>query len=180
MSVKEEKIYNYIYDNKINIEKIMKDYDNYIKTIIRKSCITFFKEDEEEILLDVYLTIWNNQNKLDINKNISPYIAGITKNLILKKAGKLKREYNIDDYEEKIIDNISIDTECEKIERRRNIIETIKRMKEEDKEIFINYYYKQFKIREIAIIQNVSEEKVKSKLFRIRKKIRKMLKEEER
>lgn len=179
MSVKEEKIYNYIYNNKINIEKIMKDYNNYIKTIIKNSSVIFSNEDQEEIVLDVYLTIWNNQNKLDINKNITPYIAGIAKNLIRKKAGKLKKEYNIDDYEEKIIDSMRIDIEYEKIEKRKNIITTIKKMKDEDKEIFINYYYKQFKIKEIAIIQNISEAKVKTKLFRIRKKIRKLLKEEE-
>ena len=179
MSVKEGKIYNYVYDNKINIEEIMKDYNSYIKTIIKNSSVKFSNEDQEEILLDVYLTIWNNQKKIDINKNITPYIAGITKNLIRKKAEKLKNEYNIDDYEETIKNSISVEGEYEIIERRKNIITTIKKMKDEDKEIFINYYYKQFKIKEIAIIQNISEAKVKTKLFRIRKKIRKLLKEEE-
>lgn len=178
MSVKEEKIYSYIDDNKINIEKIMNNYNNYIKTIIKKSNITFSIEDEEEILLDVYLTIWNNQYKLNISKNISPYIAGVTKILMLKKVGKLKKEYNIDEYEEKIIDSINIELEYEKIEKKKKAIEVIKKMKEEDRKIFIYYYYKQQKVKEIATILNVSEGKVKTKLFRMRKKIKKILEEE--
>lgn len=59
----------------------MKNYNNYIYTIIKRSTIMFSKEDEEEITLDVYLTLWNNKEKLDINKSMTAYIAGITKNL---------------------------------------------------------------------------------------------------
>lgn len=31
-------------------------------------CNNFSDEDIEEIILDVFLTLWNNQNKLDINQ----------------------------------------------------------------------------------------------------------------
>lgn len=76
-----DKIYNYIKNNELEIEEIMKNYNNYIYTIIKRSTIMFSKEDEEEITLDVYLTLWNNKEKLDINKSMTAYIAGITKNL---------------------------------------------------------------------------------------------------
>lgn len=48
-------------------------------------------------------------------------------------------------------------------------------MKENDIEIFELYYYSSMKISEISNILNISEFSIKSKLFRIRKKIKKEL-----
>lgn len=171
-----DKIYNYIKNNELEIEEIMKNYNNYIYTIIKRSTIMFSKEDEEEITLDVYLTLWNNKEKLDINKSMTAYIAGITKNLILKKIRQQKHIENIEDYQEKLtsIQNIELDY----VESQKNelIINELDKMKKEDKEIFISYYYKERKVKEIAIIFKMSESKVKSKLFRIRNKLKKILK----
>ena len=80
-----QKIDNYMNGKILNIELAMKDYNNYIYKIIKNKYNNFSDEDIEEIILDVFLTLWNNQNKLDINQKMSSYIAGITKNLIKKK-----------------------------------------------------------------------------------------------
>lgn len=48
-------------------------------------------------------------------------------------------------------------------------------MKEEDIEIFNLYYYSSMKIKEIARVLNIPEFKVKSRLHRVRKKIKKEL-----
>lgn len=57
----------------------------YIFMIIKNSGCVFDNEDIEEIASDVFLAIWKNKEKLDINKEIAPYIAGTTKKLILKR-----------------------------------------------------------------------------------------------
>ena len=44
----------------------------------------------EEIASDVFLVIWKNKERLDINKEIAPYIAGTTKKLILKRKNNIK------------------------------------------------------------------------------------------
>lgn len=131
-----QKIYNYMDGKILNIELAMKDYNNYIYKIIKNKYNNFSDEDIEEIILDVFLTLWNNQNKLDINQKMSSYIAGITKNLIKKKY----------------------------------------RTNNNDKNIFIKYYYWGQSIKEISNSFNISESKVKSKLFRTRKKLHKVLK----
>ena len=149
----------------------------YVYIIIKNSESTFSNEDIEEIASDVFLTIWKNKEKLDINKEIAPYIAGITRNLILKKKSKIKD--NIEDiaglqnylYEE-------IDVTHNQIEQNEkiNILNNqLIKMKEEDKNIFTYYYYKSKKIKEISIIIGISEIKVKSRLSRIRKKLKKEL-----
>ena len=65
----------------------------YVYVIIKNSKYGFNNEDIEEIASDVFLAIWQSRNKLEINKEITPYIAGITKNLILKKQKKNKKNY---------------------------------------------------------------------------------------
>ena len=165
------KIYNYIDNDKLKIEEIIKDYTNYIKKIIQNTdYVRLPKEDIEEIILDVFLAVWKNQNRLDINKNMSSYISGITKNLFIKKYKKYRIHESIDDYEEKCIDLTS--------EKQKILVEEFKKIKkEEDKEIFTMYYYEEKNIKEISKICNMSESKIKSKLFRVRRKLKKALKE---
>lgn len=175
MEVKNRKIYNYMSNNILNMEDIMNDYTNYIYTIIRNSYINLQNEDVEEIVLDVFLTIWNNQNKLDINKKLSSYIVGITRNLIKKKYRNYTTNDNIEDYEDQLVDLTNIELIFSENEKQKVILNELEKMKNEDKEIFIQYYYGERKINEIAKMFNISESKVKSKLFRIRKKLKKVL-----
>ena len=171
-----QKIYNYMDGKIINIELAMKDYNNYIYKIIRNKYNNFSDEDIEEIILDVYLTLWNNQSKLDINQNMSSYIAGITKNLIKKKYRTNKNSENIEEYEDKIIDISNIEMSFIQREKSRIINNELNSMKLEDKDIFIKYYYWGQSIKEISKFFNISESKVKSKLFRTRKRLYKILK----
>ena len=54
MKVEDRKIYTYIENNKLQMEKIMANYSNYISAIIRNSYIELSSEDVEEVLLDVF------------------------------------------------------------------------------------------------------------------------------
>ena len=175
MEVKNRKIYNYISNNILKIEDIMNDYTNYIYTIIRNSYVNLPDEDVEEIVLDVFLTIWNNQSKLDINKKLSSYIVGITRNLIKKKYRNYITNDNIEDYEDQLVDLTNIELIISENEKQKVILGELEKMKNEDKEVFIQYYYEERNIKEISKMFNISESKVKSKLFRIRKKLKKVL-----
>lgn len=177
MIVKNRKIDDYFINDILQIENLMNDYTNYILKIIRNFSINLPEEDTEEIILDVFLALWNNQDKLIRDFNMSAYIAGITKNLIKKKYKKLKNVENIEDYDEKLVSLDNIELEYSETEKNRAILEEINKMNKDDKDIFIAYYYDEKRIKEIAIMFNFSEAKVKSRLFRIRKKLKKVLKE---
>lgn len=84
---------------------------------------------------------------------------------------------NIEDYEEKLVDLSNIELTVSFNEENRFIKKQIDKLKEEDKDIFISYYYDEKNIKEIAVMYNISESKVKSKLFRTRKRLKKILKE---
>ena len=179
MKIKDVQIYNYFSGNKLLIENVVDDFSNYIYTIIRNSNLKISDEDIEELVSDVIFALWKNQDKLDINKKITPYIAGITNNLIKKKYRDTKVFDNIEDYENNLIEDSNIELQFIENEFNEDIIKQLDKLKKEDKDIFILYYFNEKNIKDIANELNMSESKVKSKLFRTRKKFKKYLKERE-
>lgn len=171
----ENAIYMYIKDNVLDIDKIIDDFSGYLYTIIQNAG-NFMKEDIEEIISDTYLILWNNQYKLDLDKKLSPYLVGIVKNLIKQKYNIFNNSYeNIECYEDILITNERLDVVIENNEINRKIIELLNELKQDDREIFYEYYFYSRKIKEIASINNISESKVKVMLHRTRNKLRKEL-----
>lgn len=74
----------------------------------------------------------------------------------------------------------SMDLDIQYAEHRKNILimNELEEMKKIDKEIFLLYYFEEKKVKEIAVIYGITESKVKSKLYRVRKKISKKIREE--
>lgn len=54
-------IEKYKSNNELDIEKIILDYSNYIIRIIKNNSNVLTNEDMEEIVIDVFLAIWNNK-----------------------------------------------------------------------------------------------------------------------
>ena len=176
LKLEDRKIHTYIENDNLQMEMIIEDYSNYVKTIIRNSYINLSNEDVEEVVIDVFLTLWRNQDKLDINKSMSSYISGVTKNLIKYKYRQSKENLNIEEYEENLVEVSNMEVILSHNEKRNIITEELKKVKKEDSEIFIEYYYDDRSVKEISKIFNMSESKIKSKLFRVRKKKKKALK----
>ncbi len=174
-----ELIQDYKINGVLNIEQIYNKFYNYVNTIIINNSKGFLEdEDIEEIISDTFLILWKNSQKLDQNKYIKPYIAGITKNLIREKMRKKEKFLSILDYENSFEIKESIDLIIEEREKVNNLKEIIKKFNTKDKEIFELYYYEAKKIKDIAIILGISEVTVKQRLYRIRKKIRKIVEKE--
>ena len=171
----ENTIYMYIKENVLDIDKIIDDFSGYLYTIIQNAG-NFMKEDIEEIISDTYLILWNNQYKLDLDKKLSSYLVGIVKNLIKQKYKIFNNSYEkLECYEDILITNERLDVVIENNEINRKIIELLNELKQDDKEIFYEYYFYSRKIKEIASINNISESKVKVMLYRTRNKLRKEL-----
>lgn len=167
-------IKKYKNNNELDLEKIVGEYSGYVYKIIRNMSI-LSDEDTEEIISDTFFVLWKNKDKLDGEKLLSSYIAGIARNLVKEKTRVININADIADYENIIKDCTEINMLCEQREKISIIEKTVKAMKEDDIFIFNYYYYSSMKISEIASILNVSEFNVKSRLYRIRKKVRKEL-----
>ena len=168
------KIKHYIYNNKLDLEKIIIDYSAYVGTIIDNMAkYAISNEDKEEICSDVFFILWKNTYKLDINKVLSSYIAGITRNVVKEYLKKNKILYNISDYENNLYSYDKIDLLDSNIEEISKIEKKLDTMKEIDKKVFLDFYYSSKSIKDIAKEQNITEFSVKQRLYRIRNKIKK-------
>ena len=167
-------IREYIKNDELDLEKIIDEFSGYVYKIIKNMAV-LSDEDMEEIISDTFFILWKNKEKLDEGKLLSSYIAGIARNLVKEKARVVNINVDISNYENVLQDCEKMDMICEQREKISIIEKTVKAMKEDDIFIFNLFYYSSMKINEIANILNVSEFNVKSRLYRIRKKIKKEL-----
>ena len=169
-----EQLENYYKNNEIDIDQIIEDFAPYITTVINNgtdNSLSF--EDKEEIFSDTFFLLWKNRNRLNINVSLKSYLAGITSNLIKEKYRKLKIVYDISDFENESLNCINM------YENDRELIydveQKIKGLKDIDNEIINLFYYSSMSIKDIARKINISELNVKTRLHRIRKRIKKEL-----
>ena len=171
---KDREIKRYIKNNELDLERIINEYSSYIAIIINNMASTnLSNEDKEEIISEVFFILWKNKHKLDINKSLSSYIAGITRNLVKEYLRKIKINVDISDYENSLYGYDKIDFLDTNIQEIRHIEKKLENMKEIDKTIFLDFYYSSKSIKDIAKEQKISEFSVKQRLYRIRNKIRK-------
>lgn len=162
-------IYEYQINGELDIDKLIDDFEGYIRTIINNIAMENLSyEDKEEILSDVFFIIWKNKEK--ITTTVEAYAAGITRILVKEKLRKKKITCSIDELENVVS---TIDDLNENIFELESILNSIKNLKEIDIQILTLFYYEQRSTKEISKMLDISEMNVRTKLFRLRNKIRK-------
>ena len=158
--------------NEKAFEEIIYRFTPLVSNIIRNISSGYLNnEDIEEVTTDVFVTLWKNSEKLDVNM-LKPYIICIAKSRV---KDRLRREnkFGIVD-----IDSVDIADDGDIFEKYENeslvsdLKEEISKLKEPDKEILIRYYYYYQPVKEISEIMGINIETVKSKLQRTRKKLK--------
>ena len=158
--------------NEKAFEEIIYRFTPLVSNIIRNISSGYLSnEDIEEVTTDVFVTLWKNSEKLDVNM-LKPYIICIAKSRV---KDRLRREnkFGIVD-----IDSVDIADDGDIFEKYENeslvsdLKEEISKLKEPDKEILIRYYYYYQPVKEISEIMGINIETVKSKLQRTRKKLK--------
>lgn len=174
---KDKLIHNYFENRELKIKEIVNEYSKYVFIVIQNFSQNILKNDDiEELISDVFLAVWKNQDKLDYNYPIKSYIAGIARNLTKNKLRSLKI-YNFEPIEEnEEFYNEEIESVLESKEKFEIIEEVLEEFGEDGK-IFIMFYYQAKKSKEIARILNKSEFNINTKLHRMRKKIKLKLEE---
>ena len=158
-------------------EILINKYTAYVSTIvfnIANNLLT--KSDIEEIVTDVFVTLWRNSGTLR-GDNLKGYIACIAKCRTKDRLRKLKSVdiISIDEFEQP--DVIMLEENCEKQELCKSLREEVNKLNDPDREILIRYYYFYQKVSEIAEIMGIKAETVKTKLSRTRKKLKQVLEE---
>ncbi len=162
-------------DNTLNLHKIVNDFSGYIFIIIKnitKNLLT--DEDVEELISDVLLAVWKNKETLDLKAPLKPYVAGIAKNVAKNKLRSMKVACDYLDSDEDIKSEIDISELVESKETFEIISKELKKFGN-DRKIFIMFYCRGMKIKQIAERMDYTEFNVSTKLHRMRKKIKQAL-----
>ena len=160
--------------NNINLDEIVDEFTPYVKKVIDNMAgKNLSYEDKEEILTDTFFILWKNRNS-KINY-LDSYIAGIAKNLVKEKFKKCNITYNIEDYENNIKFFDELDMFSEEREKLNNLEIGYKALSEIELKLISMFYYSAKTVKEIAKELEMSETNVKTKLFRIRRKLKKYL-----
>ena len=158
--------------NEKAFEEIIYRFTPLVSNIIRNISSGYLNnEDIEEVTTDVFVTLWKNSEKLDVNM-LKPYIICIAKSRV---KDRLRREnkFGIVD-----IDSVDIADDGDIFEKYENeslvsdLKDEIAKLKEPDREILIRHYYYYQPVKEISEIMGINIETVKSKLQRTRKKLK--------
>ena len=167
-----DELKKYYINEELDLDRIVDDFTPYVTTVINNGAGKLSFEDKEEIFADTFLILWKNRNSLIIHNSLSSYLAGIARNLIKEKYRKLKIEYDFDELGE----SMSINMYEADRELIIDIEKKVSKLKKVDKEIFYLFYYNSKSVKDIARKLNISELNVKTKLHRIRRKIKNELK----
>ena len=165
---------NYIINDSLQLEKIVKNYSGYIYMIVKNMTNNVLNdEDIEEIISDVLLVVWKNKDQIEWFAPLKPYIAGVTKNITRNVLRKLKVNYEVIDEDLKSNEDVN-----EYIEQKEelDIIEKEINSFGKDSKIFIMFYYNGMKAKDIGTKLGMTESNVNVKLHRMKDKIKKSLK----
>ena len=161
--------------NEKAFEEIIYRFTPLVSNIIRNISSGYLSnEDIEEVTTDVFVTLWKNSEKLDVNM-LKPYIICIAKSRVKDRLRRENKFGIVDIDSVDIADDSEIFEKCENENLVSDLKEEIAKLKEPDREILIRHYYYYQPVKEISEIMGINIETVKSKLQRTRKKLKEEL-----
>ncbi|MDX1544333.1 MAG: RNA polymerase sigma factor [Christiangramia sp.] len=148
-------------------------YQNFVFTVaIRMLKVT---EEAEEVAQDSFIKAFDSLSGFRGESKFSTWLYRIVYHKALDRIKKNKRQQTYEIIEEIIddgLDHIENGLECMLSEERSRMInDCIKMLPEEEAAIISLYYFEEQSVREIAEITNLTEDNIKIKLYRSRKKL---------
>lgn len=156
--------------NPKGMDMLIENYSGIITSVVR-SHLGILKNYEEECISDVLFSVWESIEGYNKDKNsFKNWVCAIAKYKSINYRRKYLTKFETIDISNEIY---YIDEELLKSEIEEDITDILSCLKEEDKELFINYYIEGYKLEEIAIKKQTSIASLHTRLSRGRKKIRK-------
>ena len=173
----------YFNRNEKAVDETAKKYGNYCFTISKN--ILKNEGDAQECVNDTYLKAWNNIPPTKPSK-LKVFLGRITRNLSLdrykfsrtKKREGSEFELLLTELEECISSNLTVENEFDSNHVVEIINEWLLSQGAENRNLFVRRYWHAESIKDLVANYQMSESKVKSILFRMRKSLKNHLMEE--
>ncbi|MBD5384343.1 MAG: sigma-70 family RNA polymerase sigma factor [Ruminococcaceae bacterium] len=163
------------------LAKIIDGYAGYVCAVIRNfsrghhpGSGAFTEEDIDELCGDVFFGLWEHREGIDVELGLKAYLSAIARNAVKNRFRSSKPPMeSLDELE--ISDGTSIEKKAELNELMRELDSALKTLPDEEREIFMRFYFYGQKSSEIALIMDTAEGTVRSRLSRTRAKLREEL-----
>jgi RNA polymerase sigma-70 factor (ECF subfamily) len=132
------------------------------------------KEDSEDVVQDLFLSLWHNRKKIEVRENVCGYLFKTAKNRALNHIRSAKNYRNM-------IENRSYSDICceesllESDEFRIALYDCIERLPERSRNVFILHHVKSVKQKEISDRLTVSVKTIKNQLWMSMRKLKKCM-----
>lgn len=162
------------------LNRTISRYSGYVAAVARNVLgEQATREDLEEIVSDVFVALWRTAERLDESRPLTSYLAAIARHAAIDRLRRLRPESPLPEDDLLTADDAQ-GPEAETLRReqaqilRRLLLE----MADDDREIFVRFYYYRQGVREIAAQLQMNESTVKARLARGRAKLRDKLTKE--
>lgn len=154
-------------------------YQNLVFTVVLR--VVKVREEAEEVAQDTFLKAFESLNSYRGESKFSSWLYSIAYRKALdrvRKNNRMKPVELVEDITEKNVEDIDNALHfLEQKERNDTIRKCIEQLPEQEGAIITFYYFDDLSVREISKITNLTEDNVKVKLHRSRKKLFTLLKQ---
>jgi len=153
-------------------------FNNLIQPVIDKLFrlalrITGNKQDAEDVVQDVLVSVWQKQNESGVVENLESYCYRATRNKALDVIALMEnRNESLPETFEIPLQDDDVQKRLEKEELITFLTKQIEKLPEKSRTIFHLREVEGLGYREIADVMQISEDQVKVTLFRVRQKIK--------
>lgn len=157
------------------LEALIEKYAAYVSTVIRRIVLPALSEsDIEELSADVFTAVWRNPNSVTAD-NIKSYLAAAARNKALSRLRTLKEWQPLED--EYLIAEGDLESETDKRLLAEALASALEELENSDREILVDTYYYCRPLKETAAKLGITENAAKTRLFRARSRLKKILTE---
>ncbi|MBR1752356.1 MAG: sigma-70 family RNA polymerase sigma factor [Ruminococcus sp.] len=158
-------------DSERAVSELKRIYGGYVYAIVRDKLSAFCKEDTEETVSDVFVSLWRRREKIDLQRgSLKAYICVLAKSIALRKREQLSRtdgQVSLDE-----IGGTLYDESYKQGFDRAELKEQLLRLKKEDRKLIICRYYYGLHFKEIAALLDIGEAAARKRTERILKKLK--------
>jgi RNA polymerase sigma-70 factor (ECF subfamily) len=154
-----------------NIEDIIRSYSSDLYRILYLYCKN--SADCEDIMQNTFLKLMESDRTFESEEHLKNWLIRVAVN----EARSLYRREKL--HWEKLQQLAPMEQMVFAEEDHRELYECIRRLKADERLVLILHYYQNYSVEELAGLLHVSSGTIKSRLHRSRKKLGKILKEEE-
>jgi RNA polymerase sigma-70 factor (ECF subfamily) len=162
------------------LEAAIEEYGGYVAAVVRHTLSpTPRNEDVEELVSDVFFSLWQHAARLAPGSHLKPWLAVVARNGALNWARKRARRPQEATQPQAVESAAPSQADpLDSLAKNALIHEALDSLDDENRRLVISHYLEDRSISEIARVTGYSEPAIKSRLFRSRTMIRRHLSQE--